>query len=131
MAAAESSESLNKKGERLYHQGKLRESITLYQQAIDKDPTHAQAYSNLGLSYQKVGDFPNAIWANRKAIALARGAGKNGVMASSYYNIARIFEAQGDWKQAEQNFWWARQNRPMKVYDDAILRMQGKQAEAK
>jgi hypothetical protein len=131
VAAVESAESLNKKGERLYHQGKLRESISAYQQAVDKDPMHAQAYSNLGLAYQKVGDFPNAIWANRKAIALARGSGKNGVMASSYYNIARIFEAQGDWKQAEQNFWWAKQNRPMKVYDDAILRMQLKQAEAK
>ncbi|PTL75849.1 tetratricopeptide repeat protein [Vitiosangium sp. GDMCC 1.1324] len=130
VAAVESADSLNKKGEQLYHQGKLRESITLYQQAIDKDPAHAQAFSNLGLSYQKVGDLPNAIWANRKAIALARGSGKNGVMASSYYNIARIFEAQGDWKQAEQNFWWARQNRSMKVYDDAILRMQRKQAEA-
>lgn len=131
VAAVESADSLNKKGEKLYHQGKLREAIAIYQQAVDKDPMHAQAFSNLGLAYQKVSDFPNAIWANRKAISLARGAGKSGVMASSYYNIARIFEAQGDWKQAEQNFWWARQNRPMKVYDDAILRMQQKQEEAK
>ncbi|QRN93689.1 tetratricopeptide repeat protein [Archangium violaceum] len=129
VAETDSAQSLNKKGEQLYHQGKLKESIALYQQAVDKDPSHAQAFSNLGLAYQKVGDFPNAIWANRKAIALARGSGKNGVMASSYYNIARIFEAQGDWKQAEQNFWWANQNRPMKVYDDAILRMQRKQGD--
>jgi hypothetical protein len=130
VAAVENADSLNKKGEQLYHQGKLKESIALYQQAVDKNPAHAQAYSNLGLAYQKVGDFPNAIWANRKAISLARGSGKNGVMASSYYNIARIFEAQGDWKQAEQNFWWANQSRPMKVYDDALARMQRKQAEA-
>jgi hypothetical protein len=130
VATVESADSLNKKGEQLYHQGKLKESIAHYQQAVDKNPEHAQAYSNLGLAYQKTGDFPNAIWANRKAISLARGSGKSGVMASSYYNIARIFEAQGDWKQAEQNFWWANQSRPMKVYGDAIARMQRKQAEA-
>lgn len=122
----DTAESLNQKGVEAYHKGRLAESIALYVQALEKDPTHAQCWSNLGLAYRKVDDFPNAITANRKSISLARGGTRQGVMASSYYNIARIFEARGDWAQALQNYWWAQQNKPGKVYTDAISRMNAK-----
>lgn len=114
---------LNKKGEKLYHAKKYDESIYYYKQAIDKSPTFAQAYSNLGLAYQRNGAYPNAIWANRKAIALARGKTKKVVSASSYYNIARIFEAQNKYEEALQNFHWAKSFKKHRAYDGGIKRM--------
>jgi len=117
---------MNSKGEKLYHAKKYDEAIYHYKEAIDKDPTFAQAYSNLGLAYQRVDDYANAIWANRKAIALARGKTRNVVSASSYYNIARIFEAQNKFEEALQNFYWAKSFREHKAYDSGIARMKEK-----
>ena len=114
---------LNKKGEALYHEKKYDDAIYYYKEAIAKRPSFAQAYSNLGLAYQRVNDYPNAIWANRKAIALARGNTKNVVSASSYYNIARIFEAQNKHEEALQNFYWAKSFRSHSAYDNGIARM--------
>ncbi|WP_221798727.1 NADase-type glycan-binding domain-containing protein [Oceanobacter mangrovi] len=117
---------LNSKGEELYHAKKYEDAIYHYKEAIDKDPSFAQAYSNLGLAYQRVNDYPNAIWANRKAIALARGKTRNVVSASSYYNIARIFEAQNKYEEALQNFYWAMSFRSHNAYDAGVARMKEK-----
>ena len=103
----ESAKEVNDRGEKTYHAGKITESVTLYLLAIDADPEFAQAYSNLGLSYWKLKDYPKSIAANRSAIALGKQQGKSTVMASSYYNIARTFEEQKEYKQALMNFWWA------------------------
>lgn len=90
---------------------------------MKNDPTYAQAYSNLGLAFQRQNKLADAIWANRQAIAFARGSSRSTVLASSYYNIARIFEAQHQYEQALQNFIWAKSNKENKVYDTAITRM--------
>jgi VWFA-related protein len=114
---------LNHKGEKLYHRKAYEQAVFYYQQAIEKNPTYAQAYSNLGLAYQRMKNYSKAITANRKAIALARGATRDVVMASSYYNIARIFEAQNKLEQALQNYLWAKSSHKNRVYDRAIARM--------
>ena len=49
---------------------------TLYLEAINNNPEHGQAYSNLGLAYQTLNRSAEALWVNRKAIALASGATK-------------------------------------------------------
>jgi uncharacterized protein YfaP (DUF2135 family) len=118
--------SLNGQGERAYHAGDLEKSVRKYQQAIEIDPYYGQAYSNLGLSFKKLGRVAEAIWANRKAIDLANGRHKNTTKASSYYNIAKIYEQKGQWQEALDNYKNAKQLRQHSAYDKGIARMNQK-----
>jgi tetratricopeptide (TPR) repeat protein len=118
--------AINRKGEAAYHAGGLEESVELYQLAIELDPNNGQAYSNLGLSFQKLNREAEALWANRKAIALAHGPQVNTIQASSYYNIAKIYEGKGQWEDALQNYSRAKERKQNPVYDNAIKRMNGK-----
>lgn len=120
---AGSAKALNKAGEQAYHAGNLDESIDLYRQAIDIDSNYGQAYSNLGLAHAKAGHTAEAIWANRKAIALASGATAPTVRASSYFNIAKIYEAAGQYADALQQYQAAKREKANPVYDKAIERV--------
>lgn len=120
---AQESTDLNKEGERAYHNGNLEESVNYYQDAIELNPRNGQAYSNLGLSFQKMNREAEALWANRKAIDLASGNKANVVRASSYFNIAKIYEKKGQWSNALQNYKLAKQNNANPVYDKAITRV--------
>ena len=119
--------SLNQAGEKAYHAGQLDNAITLYGQAIEQDPNYGQAYSNLGLAYQKAGRKAEAIWANRKAIALASGATAATVRASSHYNIGRMYEDAGQMDDALRSYQAAKQEKANPVYDKAIERVGGRQ----
>jgi len=123
VAKQDSAKDLNGKGEKTYHQGKIADSVKLYLEAIKVNPEYAQAYSNLGLSYWKLGKYADSVAANRTAIALGKQQGKSTVIASSYYNIAKTFEEQKEYKQALMNFWWANKTTPKPVYQTAIQRM--------
>lgn len=123
-AAQGDAKALNRKGEAAYHEGKLDLAIDLYRQAIELDANYGQAYSNLGLAYQKANRTAEAIWANRKAIALATGANAATVRASSYYNIARIYEAAEQYDDALRHYHLAKEQKANPVYDKAIQRVQ-------
>ncbi|WP_266156527.1 tetratricopeptide repeat protein [Dyella silvatica] len=123
-----SARALNAQGERAYHAGDLNAAIDAVRRAVDADPNYGQAYSNLGLFYQKAGRSAEAIWAARKAIALASGASASTVRASSYYNIGRLYEDAGDLQQARDNYQSAKQSKANPVYDKAIERVRSKQA---
>lgn len=125
-AAPQDANRLNKLGEEAYHAGKLEEAIDYYNNAIEINPNHGQAYSNLGLVYQKSGRIAESIWANRKAIALASGKSANVTRAGSYYNIAKIYEEAADFESALQNYESANKEKPGKTYDEAIKRMKEK-----
>ena len=116
--------ALNKQGETAYHAGQLDQAIDLYRQAIEIDGNYGQAYSNLGLVYQKAGRTAEAIWANRKAIALAHGGSAATVRASSYYNIARIYENARQYDDALRHYQLAKEQKTNPVYDKAIQRVQ-------
>ncbi|MDR3418247.1 MAG: tetratricopeptide repeat protein [Nevskia sp.] len=116
----------NHEGESAYHRMDYENAIRLFQQAIDLNPDYGQAYSNLGLTYEKAGDRAEALWANRKAIALASGADAPRVRASSYYNIARIYEASSEWGNALDNYRAAESERHTDIYATSIARMQTK-----
>lgn len=120
------SKDKNAAGEKAYHAKNYNEAINLYWDAINLDPNNGQAYSNLGLAYQRTGNTAEAIWANRKAIDLANGANKNTIQASSYYNIARIYEAQEKWEDALQHYEWALEKRDHNAYKEGIARMKAK-----
>ncbi len=124
VAQAGNAVELNKQGEMAYHAGQLDQAIDLYRQAIEIDGNYGQAYSNLGLAYQKAGRTAEAIWANRKAIALAHGGSAATVRASSYYNIARIYENARQYDDALRHYQLAKEQKANPVYDKAIQRVQ-------
>ena len=122
-AIKQEAKRINTNGETLYHDGRLEDAMYAFQNAIDLYPSYGQAYSNLGLTYQKLDRTAEALWANRKAIELASGDTKNRVQASSYYNIARIYEASGQWQNALDNFRKAKSLYEHSAYDKGIARM--------
>ncbi|GEM56875.1 hypothetical protein B0A78_04000 [Flavobacterium columnare NBRC 100251 = ATCC 23463] len=115
---------INKRGEEQYHAGNYETAIGFYQDAIELNPTEGLFYGNLGLVFQKSGREAEALWANRKAIALANGTTANTVKAGSYYNIARIYEAKNHFQEALENYQLAKQHKQNPVYDKAISRVQ-------
>ncbi|BBP02454.1 tetratricopeptide repeat protein [Sulfuriferula nivalis] len=125
----DSAKSLNRQGEDAYHAGNLDESIRLYQSAIDQDRNYGQAYSNLGLAFQKAGRVAEALWANRKAIALASGSTAATVRASAHYNNGKIYEAANQWIDALREYRLAKNEKANPVYDKSIQRMQQKGAQ--
>lgn len=113
-------------GAKIYHDGNIEKSIELYKQAIELYPAYGQAFSNLGLSYQKNGQISEALWANKEAIRLATS---NNTKAYSYYNIATIYEQQGKWLDAKLHYQWALENREHTAYHEGIARMKAKLGE--
>lgn len=113
----------NRQGEADYQNKNFESAIDNFQAAIEANPEYGQAYSNLGLVFQKVGRVSEAIWANRKAISLASGTTAATVKASSYYNNGRIYEAAGQWADALREYRNAKQQKDKKTYDEAISRM--------
>ncbi|MBI2568960.1 MAG: tetratricopeptide repeat protein [Candidatus Schekmanbacteria bacterium] len=119
-------EELNRQGEAAYHETRIEDAVALYLEAIDNDPEHGQAYSNLGLAYQKLSRPAEAIWANRKAIAIATGPTSATVRASSHYNIARVYEELGRYQQALEDYEQALANKERDAYKSGIERMKVK-----
>ncbi|MDR0747432.1 MAG: tetratricopeptide repeat protein [Helicobacteraceae bacterium] len=116
----------NRLGENAYHSGNIEGSIGFYQNAVAYDPNFAQAYSNMGLSYLKLNRFSESIWANRNAISLASGEGANIVRASSYYNIARLYEQDKIFAEALRYYELAKSENDNPTYDKAIARVKAK-----
>ena len=121
-----SAKSLNAQGDAFYRTKDYETAITYYQQAIQEDPNFGQAYGNMGITYKKLNRYAEAIWANRKAITLAQGNSANGTRAGAYYNIGRIYEERGEYANALRMYKNAKSNKINIVYDNAIIRMQGK-----
>jgi tetratricopeptide (TPR) repeat protein len=113
----------NQRGEAAYRAGDLAAAIAAYQQAIELDPGHALAYSNLGLAYVKQGRAAEAIWASRTAIALAKGGNAATIRANAYYNIGKLYEEDGQYERAMSNYLAAKREKPDKSYDQALERV--------
>lgn len=123
---AELAKKYNREGEAVYKEGNLEQAIQLFQQATELDSNYGQAFSNLGLVYQKDGKIAEAIWANRKAISLASGANAATTRANSYYNIAKIYENAGQYADALQHYQLANGQRNKPVYEAAMARVKAK-----
>jgi len=116
----------NEKGEKAYHRKELETAMYHFQDAINLYPNYGQAYSNLGLTFQKLHRNAEALWANRKAIERASGSKAKTVRASSYYNIARVYEKQGEWQNSLNNYNNALSNKNHPAYKKGIKRMKDK-----
>jgi len=121
--------ALNTQGETAFRNKNYDEAIRLFQAAIELNGNYGQAYSNLGLTFQRAGRVAEALWANRKAIALASGTTAPTVRASSHYNNGRIYEAGSQWSDALREYKYAKQEKQNTVYDNAIQRMLDKGAQ--
>ncbi|EFF1096351.1 tetratricopeptide repeat protein [Escherichia coli] len=116
----------NREGEAVYKTGQLEQAIQLFQQATELDGNYGQAFSNLGLAYQKNGNIAEAIWANRKAISLASGVNAATTRANSYYNIAKIYETSDQNAEALQHYQLAYTEKNKPSYEEAIARVKTK-----
>ncbi len=120
------SNALNLKGEESYRRKKYEEAISYFTESINNYSENGKAYGNLGLVYQKVGRIAEAIWANRKAIALASGKNASTIRAGANYNIGKIYEGAGQYNDALNYYTAAKNERQNPVYDNAILRVSSK-----
>lgn len=128
LSASEKSraESLNDLGEKAYHKKRYEDAMYKYQEAINIDSNYGQAYSNLGLVFQRLKRSAEAIWANRKAIELASGVRKKEIRASSYYNMAKVYEAQKRYQEALESYRKALKNKEHPEYHKGINRTKRK-----
>jgi hypothetical protein len=113
----------NTLGEAAYRSGNYADAIRLFQSAVEEDSGYGQAYSNLGLAFQKSGQVAEALWANRKAIALAKGPRAANTRASTHFNNGRIYEQAGQWSDALAEYRAALGETANPVYETAITRM--------
>lgn len=120
----EASRQWNLKGEAAYQRKEYDQAIYAFTEAVNLWADNGKAYGNLGLVYQKAGRTAEALWANRKALALASGAGAATVRAGANYNIGKIYEAAGNYQEALTYYQAARNEKANKVYDNAITRVQ-------
>jgi len=119
-------ESLNDLGEELYHKKRYESAIYKYQEAININPHYGQAYSNLGLVFQRLNRSAEAIWANKKAIELAFGVRTKEIKASSYYNIAKVYEKQKQYQKSLHAYTEALHYKEHPAYHKGISRMKKK-----
>ncbi|HEY4211334.1 MAG TPA: hypothetical protein VGM84_07620 [Steroidobacteraceae bacterium] len=113
----------NTQGEAVYRDGQYVSAIADFRAAIDEYPDYGQAYSNLGLAFQKSGRVAEALWANRKAIALADGPSAATTRASTHFNNGRIYEDARQFDDALREYLSAAREKSNTVYDNAIARM--------
>ena len=119
-------ERLNDLGEQAYHHKRYEEAMYKYQEAINIDSKYGQAYSNLGLVFQRLHRNAEAIWANKKAIELASGVRTKEIKASSYYNIAKVYQGQRNYIKALESYEKALDNKEHPAYHKGIARMKRK-----
>ena len=119
-------EALNDAGESEYHKKRYESAMYKYQSAININPSYGQAYSNLGLVFQRLKRNAEAIWANKKAIELASGVRTKEIKASSYYNIAKVYERQHAYAKALKSYERALENKEHPAYHKGIKRMKKK-----
>lgn len=119
-------------GERLLSEGKPREALRTFQQAVADDPKDARAWLDLGLASEEVGDASAAEQAYRRAVdidpgfpdplnnlgVLLREAGKldqaidmleraaaiDPALVAARFNLALAYEDQGRLEEAEREY---------------------------
>lgn len=114
----------NLKGEAAYQRKDIDQAIYAFTEAVNLWADNGKAYGNLGLVYQKAGRTAEALWANRKALALASGPKAATIRAGANYNIGKIYETSGNYQEALTYYQAARNEKENVVYDNAITRVQ-------
>jgi len=82
------------KGNDAFNLKLYNEAIECYQEAINLDPKHADAYDNMGFAYYRKGNYDSAIEMCEKAISI------NPEYANAYDNMGVIYAHKGDFDKA-------------------------------
>jgi predicted TPR repeat methyltransferase len=82
----------------LYQRGRAEEGIGYIQQALDRDPTYAGAYNNLGNIHASRGDLLPATLAYQRALALA--APQSAEAADLHNNLGALYKVQKRFDEA-------------------------------
>ncbi|MBM40835.1 MAG: hypothetical protein CL483_02780 [Acidobacteria bacterium] len=85
-------------GTELQVQGRVDEAITLYRDALTRNPNNAVAHSNLGTAYAAAGQLDDAIASHRTALELAPND------AEGYFNLANALASKGELEEAATQF---------------------------
>jgi len=80
------------------------------------------------LWHQKSGRVAEALWANRKAIALADGPQAANTRANTHFNNGRIYENAQQWTDALREYQAAQTEKSNPNYDNAVQRMRDRGA---
>lgn len=84
----------------------LNRKVALLEQAIEKDPKFTSAYQNLGLAYQQLKNFPNAIEIYQAAIELKPD------FYQVHYNLGTTYQDMQNWHLAAQSYRRAAEIKP-------------------
>jgi Flp pilus assembly protein TadD len=71
--------------------GLWREATFRWQQAVELDPTYAEAWNNLGIGYEQLGRFDDARKAYEKALEIEPG---NTFIRNNYDLFREIYDRQ-------------------------------------
>lgn len=77
-------------GQAALQQDKLDEALTAFQQAVQDDPGHVEAFNHLGLLYRKLNLFTDAERALQQALSLEP------TQAGAWFQLAQIYGLQND-----------------------------------
>jgi tetratricopeptide (TPR) repeat protein len=108
------SQSNFNRGEELFMLNKPREALAFLENAVAEDPAHVTAFYYLGMVYQQLGRFDEAIAAYRKILPRA---GKESARIA--YNLGNAYYLKGNTTFAEQFYTQALDEDP--VFSPAYL----------
>ena len=78
--------------------GRVEEASKAFMKVVKFNPTYAEGYNNLGVTFQEQGKFERALIAYKKAISIKPS------YAEPYSNMGTIYKDQGELKKAFINF---------------------------
>ena len=107
--------ALNIRADRYFSQSDVFAAISEYKQALLADETNNTAWTSLGVCYASIDNHPES----RRAFEQALSIDCNDIMA--IYNLAQVFQAQGELDEAEQYYQKCLTLNPNHVY--AMLRL--------
>jgi tetratricopeptide (TPR) repeat protein len=81
-------------GQAALQQDKLDEALKAFQQAVQDDPGHVEAFNHLGLLYRKLNRFTDAERALQQALSLEP------TRAGAWFQLAQIYGLQNDPRRA-------------------------------
>jgi tetratricopeptide (TPR) repeat protein len=100
-------EAIFNEGVALFSQGKIKESIPLFTEALRLNPKHAEAHYNLGVALHNLGNLKEAVEHYTQSIRLKPNN------AEAHYNLGVAYHSQGDVEKAVREY-----NRAVRLKSD-------------
>ncbi len=84
---------------------KVESAVTLFQRALEKDPSYAAATAGLGTAYWRKYQITHDLrWADRAIETCRKAAAEGPALAAAFSCLARAFMAHGEYKEAADQY---------------------------